>query len=146
MIDSARYYMNEAQVGEGVRRSGIPREQIFISTNLCEATIHWLIWRFSASKIYHPDFGYERAKECILESVDKLGLGRSSLSNTSSLWERDKAITTCTWSTLRLPERRSGSKHIEPSSMLKGMALWRGLVFRISGFIVWSFRPCLLEN
>ncbi|KAJ8588920.1 Aldo/keto reductase [Rhizopogon salebrosus TDB-379] len=58
MIDSARYYMNEAQVGEGVRRSGIPREQIFIT-----------------SKIYHHDFGYERAQECIQESVDKLGFG-----------------------------------------------------------------------
>ncbi|KAG1752471.1 Aldo/keto reductase [Suillus paluster] len=58
MIDSARYYMNEAQVGVGVRRSGIPREQIFIT-----------------SKIYHPDFGYARAYECIQESVVELGLG-----------------------------------------------------------------------
>lgn len=58
MIDSARYYMNEAQVGVGVRRSGIPREQIFIT-----------------SKIYHVDFGFARGRECIQESVDQLGLG-----------------------------------------------------------------------
>ncbi|KAF9238820.1 NADP-dependent oxidoreductase domain-containing protein [Melanogaster broomeanus] len=32
MIDSARYYCNEAQTGEGVRRTNIPREDIFIST------------------------------------------------------------------------------------------------------------------
>ncbi len=30
-IDSARMYYNEAQVGEAVRESGIPREQVFIS-------------------------------------------------------------------------------------------------------------------
>lgn len=50
--------MNESQVGVGVRGSGIPREQIFIT-----------------SKIYHNDFGYARARECIQESVDQLGLG-----------------------------------------------------------------------
>ncbi|EIW51597.1 Aldo/keto reductase [Trametes versicolor FP-101664 SS1] len=33
-IDSARYYGNEAQVGEAVRESGIPREQVFITTKL----------------------------------------------------------------------------------------------------------------
>jgi hypothetical protein len=31
MIDSARYYENEAQVGVGVRQSGVKRENIFIS-------------------------------------------------------------------------------------------------------------------
>ena len=30
-IDSARMYRNEAQVGETVRESGIPRSQIYIS-------------------------------------------------------------------------------------------------------------------
>lgn len=58
MIDTARYYMNEAQVGTGVRRSGIPREKIFIT-----------------SKIYHHDFGYARGYECVQESVVQLDLG-----------------------------------------------------------------------
>jgi hypothetical protein len=31
--------MNEAQVGVGVRRSGIPREQIFICRNFADARI-----------------------------------------------------------------------------------------------------------
>lgn len=31
-IDSARYYKNEAQVGEAVRRSEIPRQEVFVST------------------------------------------------------------------------------------------------------------------
>ena len=30
-IDSARMYGNEAQVGEAVRESGIPRSQVYIS-------------------------------------------------------------------------------------------------------------------
>ena len=30
-IDSARAYRNEAQVGDAVRESGVPREDIFIS-------------------------------------------------------------------------------------------------------------------
>jgi diketogulonate reductase-like aldo/keto reductase len=31
MIDSARHYENEAQVGIGLRQSGVKREDIFIS-------------------------------------------------------------------------------------------------------------------
>ena len=30
-IDSARYYQNEDKVGQAIRESGIPREQIFVS-------------------------------------------------------------------------------------------------------------------
>lgn len=33
-IDTAQYYENEVQVGEAVRESGIPRDQIFISTKI----------------------------------------------------------------------------------------------------------------
>ncbi|KAF8473850.1 NADP-dependent oxidoreductase domain-containing protein [Kalaharituber pfeilii] len=33
-IDTAQYYENEAEVGEGVRQSGVPREEIFITTKL----------------------------------------------------------------------------------------------------------------
>ncbi|KAH7921347.1 Aldo/keto reductase [Leucogyrophana mollusca] len=58
MVDTARYYRNEAQVGEGVRRSGIAREDVFIT-----------------SKIYHPDFGYESTLRAVQESVDSLELG-----------------------------------------------------------------------
>jgi hypothetical protein len=31
-IDSARAYRNEAEVGDAVRESGVPREEIFISS------------------------------------------------------------------------------------------------------------------
>ena len=33
-IDTAALYKNEAQVGEAIRESGIPREEIFITTKL----------------------------------------------------------------------------------------------------------------
>lgn len=33
-IDTAKIYGNEAEVGEGIRRSGIPREEIFVTTKL----------------------------------------------------------------------------------------------------------------
>ncbi|MDR1441284.1 MAG: aldo/keto reductase [Bifidobacteriaceae bacterium] len=33
-IDTASLYGNEAEVGEGVRRSGVPREEIFVTTKL----------------------------------------------------------------------------------------------------------------
>jgi diketogulonate reductase-like aldo/keto reductase len=45
-IDTARYYRNEADVGKAVRSSGIPRDEIFITT-----------------KIFMPDFGYENAQQ-----------------------------------------------------------------------------------
>ena len=34
LIDTAAAYMNEQQVGEGVRASGISREEIFVTTKL----------------------------------------------------------------------------------------------------------------
>jgi len=33
-IDSARYYENEKEVGEAIRESGIPREEIFVTTKI----------------------------------------------------------------------------------------------------------------
>lgn len=33
-IDCALIYKNEAEVGEGIRRSGIPREELFITSKL----------------------------------------------------------------------------------------------------------------
>ncbi|KAF9050004.1 Aldo/keto reductase [Panaeolus papilionaceus] len=38
-IDSAQMYRNEAQVGEAVRESGIPRDQLFITTK-CASSSH----------------------------------------------------------------------------------------------------------
>lgn len=57
-IDTAAAYMNEHEVGKAVRDSGIPREEIFIT-----------------SKLWLQDYGYEAAKLGIQTSLDKLGTG-----------------------------------------------------------------------
>ncbi|GMF13694.1 unnamed protein product [Phytophthora lilii] len=57
-IDTARLYENEADVGRAVRASGIPREQIFITSKLRE--FHW---------------GYERALEGARSSNELIGCG-----------------------------------------------------------------------
>ena len=56
-IDTAAAYFNEEDVGKAVRDSGIPREEIFIT-----------------SKLWLQDHGYETAKKGIARSLRKLGL------------------------------------------------------------------------
>ena len=56
-IDTAAAYENEEAVGRAIRRSGIPREELFITTKL------WI-----------SDAGYDAAKKAFEESVLKLGL------------------------------------------------------------------------
>lgn len=55
-IDSARMYGNEAQVGEAVRESGIPRSQVFIT-----------------SKIQNDEHGYEKTLAAVDDSLKKFG-------------------------------------------------------------------------
>lgn len=55
MIDTAQAYNNEEGVGDAVRKSGIPRGEIFI-----------------VSKVWLSNYGYERAKASIDESLRKL--------------------------------------------------------------------------
>jgi diketogulonate reductase-like aldo/keto reductase len=57
LIDTAAAYGNEKQVGEGIRRSGIDREDIFVITKL------WL-----------TDFGYDSALRAFNISLANLGL------------------------------------------------------------------------
>jgi diketogulonate reductase-like aldo/keto reductase/flavodoxin len=55
-IDTAYMYSNEESVGEGVRRSGIPREEVFVAT-----------------KLYPNQYAY--AETAIEEALDKQDLG-----------------------------------------------------------------------
>lgn len=57
LIDTAAAYLNEEAVGAAIRKSGIPREEIFVTTKL------WI-----------QDYGYESAKEAFRISLEKLGL------------------------------------------------------------------------
>lgn len=56
-IDTAQFYQNETDVGIAVRASGIPREQIFITT-----------------KLQISDFGYEETLSSFEQSLDRLGI------------------------------------------------------------------------
>jgi diketogulonate reductase-like aldo/keto reductase len=57
LIDTAAMYENEKDVGEAVRKSGIPREKIFVTT-----------------KLWNSDHGYDAALAAFEESRKKLGL------------------------------------------------------------------------
>jgi diketogulonate reductase-like aldo/keto reductase len=57
-IDTARMYGNEVEVGEAIRTSGIPREEIFVTT-----------------KLSSRDHGYDSALAAAKASLDRLDLG-----------------------------------------------------------------------
>jgi diketogulonate reductase-like aldo/keto reductase len=57
VIDTARIYGNEKGVGEALRESGIPREELFITT-----------------KLWNEDQGYDSALTACQRSLERLGL------------------------------------------------------------------------
>ena len=56
-IDTAKMYGNEQDVGEAVRQSSIPRQEIFVTT-----------------KLWDSDQGYQTAHDAFDRSMDQLGL------------------------------------------------------------------------
>ncbi len=56
-IDTAQSYFNEKEVGEAIADCDVPREELFITT-----------------KIWIENYGYEKCKASVLESLKKLGL------------------------------------------------------------------------
>ena len=54
-LDTAQSYFNEKQVGNAIAKSGVPREEIFLTT-----------------KVWIEHYGYEQAKQSVLESIEKL--------------------------------------------------------------------------
>lgn len=57
LIDTATAYQNEEAVGKAIKKSSVPRDQIFVT-----------------SKLWVSDFSYKRAKAGIDASLQKLGL------------------------------------------------------------------------
>lgn len=55
LIDTAQSYFNEEEVGNAIAKSGIPREEIFLT-----------------SKVWIEHYGYEETKESVYESMRKL--------------------------------------------------------------------------
>ena len=56
-IDTAQSYFNEQEVGNAVKKSGIPREELFITT-----------------KVWIEHYGYEECRKSVLESLRKMQL------------------------------------------------------------------------
>jgi diketogulonate reductase-like aldo/keto reductase len=62
LIDTAAAYANEREVGEGIRRSGIRRDEVFIET-----------------KVWISDYGYDATLHAFEKSARKLGVERLDL-------------------------------------------------------------------
>jgi len=61
-IDTAAAYLNEREVGEGIRQSGVPRDEIFIET-----------------KVWVTDYGYDETLHAFEKSAAKLGVEQLDL-------------------------------------------------------------------
>lgn len=57
LIDTAQSYGNEEAVGEAIKRTNVPREELFITT-----------------KVWVSNYGYEKAKASVEESLKKMQL------------------------------------------------------------------------
>jgi 2,5-diketo-D-gluconate reductase A len=62
LIDTAASYMNEAAVGKGLRRSGVARDELFVT-----------------SKLWVQDVGFERTRQAIDKSLRRLQLDHLDL-------------------------------------------------------------------
>ncbi len=62
LLDTAAMYGNETEVGEAVRASGLPREEVVVTT-----------------KIWHTDHGFDAALKAARRSHERLGLGAIDL-------------------------------------------------------------------
>jgi diketogulonate reductase-like aldo/keto reductase len=61
-LDTAKIYGNEADVGAALRESGVPREEVFVTT-----------------KLWNADHGYDRTLRACGESLARLGLAHVDL-------------------------------------------------------------------
>ncbi len=61
-VDTAAIYGNEAGVGEGIRTSGLPRDEVFVTT-----------------KLWNESQGYDRALRAFDKSLERLGLDHVDL-------------------------------------------------------------------
>jgi len=58
LIDTAAIYRNERAVGRGIRSSGVPREEVFLTT-----------------KLWPADYGYEKSRAAIGAALERLDCG-----------------------------------------------------------------------
>ena len=62
LIDTAAGYLNEREVGEAIRRSGLARDEVFIET-----------------KVWISDYGYDQTARSQLAALRLAGAGRAVL-------------------------------------------------------------------
>eukprot|EP00397_Hematodinium_sp_SG-2012_P047368 GEMP01053844.1.p1 GENE.GEMP01053844.1~~GEMP01053844.1.p1 ORF type:complete len:285 (+),score=44.83 GEMP01053844.1:55-855(+) len=62
LIDTAVLYENHVDIARGIAQSGVPREDIFVTT-----------------KVWPNDFGFERTYEVVIRSLKELGLDYADL-------------------------------------------------------------------
>jgi diketogulonate reductase-like aldo/keto reductase len=62
LIDTAAAYLNERQVGEGVKAAGVPRDEVFLET-----------------KVWISDYGYDSTLHAFEKAARKLGVERIDL-------------------------------------------------------------------
>lgn len=95
-IDTAAVYANERSVGEGIRRSGVPREKLFIT-----------------SKVWNSERGYDKTLKACEKSLSDIGTDYLDLylihwpANNLQFGDRAEAVNIDTWRALeRLVEEK----------------------------------------
>ena len=90
LIDTAASYRNEEAVGKAIKKSGVPREELFVTT-----------------KLWVQDTGYEKTKRAFERSLQRLQLDTLDLYlihqpygdiYTSPLWSNSGAYRPTGWS------------------------------------------------
>ena len=104
-IDTAAAYFNEEEVGKAVRDSGIPREEIFVT-----------------SKLWLQDYGYEPAKAGIETSLRKLDLDYMDL----YLLHQPYGDVAGAWKALEEAKKEGKIRSIGVSNMTPN--LWKKIV------------------
>lgn len=104
-IDTAAAYFNESDVGKAVKDSGIPREEIFIT-----------------SKLWLQDYGYEAARKGLETSLEKLGLEYVDL----YLLHQPYGDVAGTWKALEEAKKEGRIKSIGVSNMTP--TIWKEFV------------------
>lgn len=108
-IDTAAAYFNEAEVGSAVRDSGIPRNDIFVT-----------------SKLWIQDYGHEAAKAGIAASLRKLDMDYIDL----YLLHQPYGDVPGAWKALEEAHKEGTLRSIGVSNMTPG--LWKRFVPRFS--------------
>ncbi len=62
LIDGAYLYLNEKELGEGLRRSGVPRDEVFITT-----------------KVWNNEHGRDKARASVERSLESIGIDQLDL-------------------------------------------------------------------